>query len=278
MTKLPHITVMFWVLKIAATTLGETGGDMLAQTLKLGYADASLLFLAILVVSLVTQLRARSFHPAIYWTVIAATSTAGTTMSDLINRGPGSGTSTAGGLGYGAGAALLISGLAAVFLIWRFTGLTFDVQNITTFRGELLYWAAILLSNTLGTSSGDFLSDSSGLGYWGSAAIIAGTMAALLAAHYFTRISPIVLFWVAFVLTRPLGATAGDFLSKPHSKGGLALGTYGTSAVLLAVLVLGVIYNHYKTGRDEDVMVPTDEPAFGLQPEPDEPELELERD
>jgi uncharacterized membrane-anchored protein len=232
---------MFWVLKIAATTLGETGGDLLAQTLKLGYVDASLLFLAIFVVSLLVQLRVRTFHPGLYWTVIAATSTAGTTMSDLINRGPGDSTSTAGGLGYGAGAAILISGLALVFGIWKLSGQTYDVQRITTLPGELLYWSAILLSNTLGTSTGDFLSDSSGLGYWGSAAVIAAVMAVLLALHYLTPISGVLLFWPAFVLTRPLGATVGDFLSKPHSSGGLALGTYGTSAVLLAILVVGVL-------------------------------------
>ncbi|WP_067676786.1 COG4705 family protein [Nocardia miyunensis] len=248
--KLPQITVMFWVLKIAATTLGETGGDMISQTLKLGYIDATLLFLAILVVSLLIQLRARRFHPALYWTVIAATSTAGTTMSDLLNRGPGHGTSTAGGLGYPAGAAILISGLAAVFLIWKFSGQTYDVANITTFRGELLYWAAILLSNTLGTSTGDFLSDSSGLGYWGSAVLIAAVMAAILAAHYFTKIPGVLLFWIAFVLTRPLGATGGDLLSKPHASGGLALGTYGTSAALLAVLIAGIAYSHQQHRRE----------------------------
>ncbi|WP_051182821.1 COG4705 family protein [Nocardia vinacea] len=247
--KLPQVTVMFWVLKIAATTLGETGGDLLAQTLKLGYAPASLLFLAVFVISLLTQLRARRFHPALYWTVIAATSTAGTTMSDLINRGPGSDTSTDGGLGYGAGAIILITGLVIVFAIWKYSGQTFDVENITTFRGELLYWAAILLSNTLGTSLGDYLSDSSGLGYWGSAALIGAIMAVILAAHYFTKISGVLLFWMAFVLTRPLGATMGDWLSKPHTSGGLALGTYGTSAALLAILIIGIAYSYQKKNR-----------------------------
>ncbi|MFI7193283.1 hypothetical protein ACIBQ0_26425 [Nocardia nova] len=247
--KLPQVTALFWVLKIAATTLGETGGDLLAQTLKLGYAAASLLFLAIFVVSLIAQLRARRFHPALYWTVIAATSTAGTTMSDLINRGPGSDTSTDGGLGYGAGAALLISGLAIVFVIWRFSGQTYDVSNIRTLRGEMLYWAAILLSNTLGTSLGDYLSDSSGLGYGGGAALIGTIMVVILLAHYCTPISGVVLFWIAFILTRPLGATAGDLLSKSHSSGGLGFGTYGTSAVLLAILVAGIAYSHAKAAR-----------------------------
>jgi uncharacterized membrane-anchored protein len=247
--KLPRVTLLFWVLKIAATTLGETGGDLLAQTLHLGYAAASALFLAIFAVSLVTQLRVRRLHPGLYWTVIAATSTAGTTMSDLINRGPGSGTSTDGGLGYGAGAAILITGLAIVFTIWKLSGQTYDVAAITTLRGELLYWSAILLSNTLGTSVGDYLSDSSGLGYGGGAALIASVMAVILAAHYLTRISGVLLFWLAFVLTRPLGATVGDMLSKPHASGGLGLGTWGTSATLLLMLVAGVAYSHVRTAK-----------------------------
>lgn len=245
--KLPQVTVLFWVLKIAATTLGETGGDLLAQTLRLGYAAASALFLTIFVVSLLMQLRMRRFHPGLYWTVIAATSTAGTTISDLINRGPGSDASTDGGLGYGAGAAILITGLAIVFAVWKFSGQTYDVSAITSLRGEVLYWSAILLSNTLGTSLGDYLSDSSGFGYLGGAVIIAVIMAVILAAHYLTRVSGVLLFWIAFVLTRPLGATVGDMLSKPHAKGGLGLGTWGTSAVLFLVLVAGVVYSHRRT-------------------------------
>ncbi|MGV9723473.1 COG4705 family protein [Nocardia beijingensis] len=242
--KLPQVTALFWVLKIAATTLGETGGDLLAQTLHLGYAAASVLFLSLFVISLLTQLRARSFHPALYWTVIATTSTAGTTISDLINRGPGSGTSTDNGLGYGTGAILLITGLAIVFGVWKLSGQTYDVTSITNIRGEILYWAAILLSNTLGTSVGDYLSDSSGLGYWGSATVILAVMAAILAAHYLTRISAVLLFWLAFILTRPLGATVGDLLSKPHDKGGLGFGTWGTTAALLAILIAGITYSH----------------------------------
>ncbi|BAX97834.1 hypothetical protein MSTE_02524 [Mycobacteroides stephanolepidis] len=166
--KLPQVTALFWILKIAATPLGETGGDLIAQTLGRGYAAASVLFIGVFVVSLLAQLRARQFRPALYWTVIAATSTAGTTMSDLVNRGPGTGTDTDGGLGYGAGAALLVTGLAIVFLIWKLTRETLDVANISTLRAEMLDWAAILLSNTLGMSLGDCLADSSGLGYWGA--------------------------------------------------------------------------------------------------------------
>ncbi len=236
--KLPQITLLFWTMKIAATTLGETGGDLLAQTLKIGYAISSVLFIGLFLVSLVVQLKAKKFHPALYWTVIVATSTAGTTMSDFMNR--------SAGLGYANGALILIICLAVVFVIWRLSGQTFSVEHITTFRGELLYWIAILFSNTLGTSTGDFLADNSGLGFRGGALVITAAMVAILAAHYFTRISGTLLFWLAFVLTRPLGATVGDSFSKPHTQGGLGLGTIGTSAALAAILLVLVGYSLVK--------------------------------
>jgi uncharacterized membrane-anchored protein len=234
MTKLPQITLIFWVMKIVATTLGETGGDLLAQTLDIGYAISSVLFIGLFLASLVTQLKARKFHPALYWTVIVSTSTAGTTMSDFLNR--------SAGLGYAKGALVLIACLAGVFAIWRYSGQTFSVEQIRTFRGELLYWIAILFSNTLGTSLGDYLADSSGLGYAGGALVISSTMVLILAAHYLTRIPATLLFWMAFVLTRPLGATVGDFFSKPHNKGGLNLGTVGSSATLAAILLILIGY------------------------------------
>ncbi|MFL6149158.1 MAG: hypothetical protein ACJ72I_16990 [Pseudonocardiaceae bacterium] len=232
--KLPHVTVVFWILKIAATTLGETGGDLLAQTLKVGYLTSTLIFFAMFLVSVVFQLRARQFHPAIFWTVIVTTSTAGTTMSDFMNR--------SGGLGYTLGALVLTTCLGVIFLVWWRSGQTLDVENVATFKGELLYWIAILFSNTLGTSSGDFLADDVGIGFRNGFLLLAGIMALLAAAHYLTNINGTLLFWVAFVLTRPLGATAGDSLSKPLDHGGLNWGTKGTSAVLLGILVLLVIY------------------------------------
>lgn len=232
--KLPQVTVLFWVMKIAATTLGETGGDLLAQTLDIGYLVSSMLFIGLFVVSLLTQLRANTFRPALYWTVIVATSTAGTTMSDFLNR--------TADLGYISGSLILISCLAVIFIIWRSTGHTLNVQRITTFTGELLYWFAILFSNTLGTSTGDFLADDAGLGFGGGALVIGATMVLILAAHYWTPISGTVLFWLAFILTRPLGATVGDFFSKPLDKGGLNLGTYGSSVTLLAILGALIIY------------------------------------
>jgi uncharacterized membrane-anchored protein len=234
MRKLPHVTVVFWVLKIVATTLGETGGDLLAQTMHVGYLVSTVIFFALFLIAVVFQLKARRFHPAIFWTVIALTSTAGTTLSDLMNR--------TGGIGYTGGAIVLTTGLAIVFVIWWRSGQTLDVENVATFNGELLYWVAILFSNSLGTSSGDFLADSLGLGFRDSALLLSGMMLALLAAHYFTPINGMVLFWIAFVLTRPLGATGGDFLSKPLDHGGLAWGTVWTSAALLAALVVLIAY------------------------------------
>jgi|SRR5581483_6174886 len=238
MKKLPQVTALFWVMKIAATTLGETGGDLLAQTLHIGYALSSLLFIGLFVASLTTQLNAKRFHPALYWTVIVSTSTAGTTMSDFMNR--------SAGLGYARGALVLITCLAVVFAIWRRSGQTFAVEQISTFRGELLYWSAILFSNTLGTSLGDFLADTTHLGFFGSALLISGVMVVILAAHFYTRISRTLLFWTAFVLTRPLGATVGDFFTKPRTQGGLNLGTMGSSAVLATVLLVSIGYSLLK--------------------------------
>src|ERR1700682_4448854 len=229
MRKLPHITLLFWVLKIAATTLGETGGDLLAQTMHVGYLVSTVIFFALFLIAVTFQLKARRFHPAIFWTVIALTSTAGTTLSDLMNR--------TGGIGYTRGALVLAAGLAIVFVIWWRSGQTLDVENVATLRGELLYWVAILFSNSLGTSSGDFLADSVGLGFRDSAVLLSAVIVPLLAAHYFPRINGMMLFWIAFVLTRPLGATAGDFLSKPRDHGGLAWGTMWTSATVVGALI-----------------------------------------
>ncbi|MET8243912.1 hypothetical protein ABZV31_05420 [Streptomyces sp. NPDC005202] len=247
MTKLPEVTLAFWIMKIAATTLGETAGDLFAQTLKLGYFLTTVALFLIFVVTLVVQLRSRRYNPFFYWTVILSTSMAGTTTSDFMNRDASAkylsgGATSLGwgpqglGLGYPIGAAILISILLIIFAIWKLSGMTFQIRDIVTFRGEALFWSAILVSNTLGTSMGDFLSDSSGLGYAGGALLITGALAVLVALMKVPVVPNVLLFWIAFVLTRPLGATAGDFLTKPVAKGGLDLGTAGSSAVLLAVL------------------------------------------
>ncbi|WP_328548732.1 hypothetical protein [Streptomyces platensis] len=206
------------------------------------------------------QLRSRRYNPFFYWTVILSTSMAGTTMSDFMNRDASAKFLTDGatslgwgpqglGLGYPMGAAILISLLLAIFVLWKCTGLTFAIRDIVSFRAEALFWAAILVSNTLGTSMGDFLSDSSGLGYAGGALLVTGVLAVLVALMRVPAVPNVVLFWIAFVLTRPLGATAGDFLTKPLAKGGLDLGTAGSSAVLLAVLIGLMGYAHVQERR-----------------------------
>ncbi|MFD9813751.1 hypothetical protein [Streptomyces sp. NPDC059080] len=258
--KLPEVTPAFWIMKIAATTLGETAGDLFAQTLKLGYFLTTVVLFLIFVVTLAVQLRSRRYNPFFYWTVILSTSTAGTTMSDFMNRDASAkylsgGASSLGwgpqglGLGYPAGAAILITLLLAIFAVWKSTGLTFSLRDIVTFRAEALFWAAILVSNTLGTSMGDFLSDSSGLGYAGGALLVTGALAVLVALMRAPAVPNVLLFWIAFVLTRPLGATAGDFLTKPLAKGGLDLGTAGSSAVLLAVLIGFTIHAQLRERR-----------------------------
>ncbi|MGW2230021.1 COG4705 family protein [Streptomyces formicae] len=258
--KLPEVTLAFWIMKVAATTLGETAGDLFAQTLKLGYFLTTIMLFLIFVVTLVVQLRSRRYNPFFYWTVILSTSMAGTTMSDFMNRDASAkylagGASSLGrgpqglGLGYPAGAAILVSILLAIFLAWRVSGMTFQIRDIVTFRGEALFWSAILVSNTLGTSMGDFLSDSSGLGYAGGALLVTGALAVLVALMKAPPVPNVLLFWIAFVLTRPLGATAGDLLTKPAAKGGLDLGTAGSSAVLLALLFGMMAYAQVRERR-----------------------------
>ncbi|WP_214325779.1 COG4705 family protein [Nonomuraea sediminis] len=261
MKKLPEVTLAFWIMKVAATTLGETAGDLFAQTMKLGYFLTTIGLFLIFVVTLVIQLAAKRYNPFFYWTVILSTSMAGTTMSDFMNRDASAeylsgGATSLGwgpqglGLGYPVGASILISILIAIFVIWKFTGLTFAIGDIDTFRGETLFWSAILVSNTLGTSMGDFLSDSSGLGYGGGVALVTALLVLLLALKYVPAVPNVLLFWLAFVLTRPFGATAGDLLTKPTAKGGLDLGTAGSSAVLLAVLFGLMGWAHLRERRN----------------------------
>ena len=234
MNKLPRVTLLFWIMKIAATTLGETAGDLLSMTLKVGYAVSSMMLIGLLLVSLVTQLRSKSYHPWLYWTVILLTSTAGTTMSDYMDRTLG--------LGYAKGALMLATMLAAIFAYWRYSAHSFSIQHIRTLKGELLYWTAILFSNTLGTALGDFLADNSGLGFAGGVLLVGGLLALTALATRVTRISKTLLFWIAFVLTRPFGATMGDVLTKSTARGGLNFGTIGSSVVLGVILVFLILY------------------------------------
>lgn len=231
-TKVAKVTLAFWLMKICATTVGETAGDLLSMTLTIGYAVSSVILIGFFLITLVAQLRSHRFHPFLYWGVILATSTAGTTISDYLDRTLG--------LGYAAGAAILFGILVAILLMWRFTMGSIAVDYIRNPRVELFYWTAILASNTLGTALGDYLADSSGLGYGLSNLFISGGIAIIGLGYLFSRVSRTALFWAAFVLTRPFGATMGDLLMKPPAMGGLGFGTVGSTVVLLSILVIFV--------------------------------------
>jgi uncharacterized membrane-anchored protein len=246
--KLPQVTLLFWILKIIAVTLGETSGDLFGITLRLGYVQTAGIFLVFFAAVLLAQIRARRFHPALFWAVVLGTSMVGTEISDFLDRGPGSGRA-ANGLGYGWGALLLTGLLGLIFVVWWRTGQTYDVENIASRSGEWLYWIAILVSNTLGTASGDWLSDDTGLGFRTAFLIIAAIMLLIVAARYLTRINGTLLFWVAFILTRPLGAAGGDSLIKPTDEGGLGWGTLWGSVVLLGALVGLIAYQTVRLGR-----------------------------
>jgi uncharacterized membrane-anchored protein len=233
--KVAQVTLAFWVMKICATTVGETGGDLLSMTLDIGYAVSSLILIGFFLVTLAAQLLSKSFHPFLYWAVIVATSTAGTTMSDYIDRTLG--------LGYVTGCILLAAILVVVLATWRLTVGSLSVNHISDLKVETFYWTAILASNTLGTALGDFLADSSGLGFATSNLIITSAIAAIALAYYVTPISRTALFWAAFVLTRPFGATMGDLLTKSPEQGGLGFGTIGSSFVLLAILVALIFWS-----------------------------------
>ncbi|RYU79276.1 COG4705 family protein [Hymenobacter persicinus] len=238
MKKIPEVTLLFWVMKICATTLGETAGDQLAQTMKVGYAVSSLILIGFFIVVLIGQLAAKRYIPALYWAVILATSTAGTTMSDYMDRTLG--------LGYATGSAILIAILLAVLGLWWVSEKSLSVTEVQSRKAELFYWTAILFSNTLGTALGDYLADDSGLGFGGGALLIGSLLAVVVLAYYFTSISRVLLFWVAFVLTRPFGATFGDLLTKSPEKHGLGFGTSGSSLILLGILVALVVYDTVK--------------------------------
>lgn len=242
LNKIPHVTFAFWVMKIAATTLGETAGDLLSMTLNIGYALSSVILLSMFVVALVGQLLAKRYHPWLYWTVILATSTAGTTMSDFMDRTLG--------LGYATGSLILAGLLIAILAAWRFSEGSISVDSISRRRAEIFYWAAILISNTLGTALGDYLADDSGLGFLGGALLIGSAIAAIALAAWLTNWSRVTLFWLAFVLTRPFGATMGDVLTKGPEAGGLGFGTMGSSAILAGILVFLVIWATLRQRRE----------------------------
>jgi len=247
MKKIPEITILFWIMKICATTLGETAGDLLSMTMSVGYAVSSMILISIFLITLIIQLMSKKYNPIIYWLVILSTSTAGTTMSDYMDRTLG--------LGYATGSLILISILLVVFALWRISEKSLSVTNITTFKGELFYWIAILFSNTLGTAVGDYLADDSGLGFLGGALLIGSLLTMVVLAKYFTKISIVLLFWIAFVLTRPFGATFGDLLTKSSEHGGLNFGTTGSSLILFVMLVILVAYSYFNKNKLKESII-----------------------
>ncbi len=232
-SKVPQVALAFWIIKIAATTLGETGGDSLSMTLNLGYLLSTAIFMVCFIVALFAQVKAKSFHSFLYWTVIVTTTTVGTTMADYADRSLG--------IGYTGGSLILFVALLLVLGLWRFSAGSISFNDIRTPKVEIFYWTTILFSNTLGTALGDFLSDTPGFGYAGGAFVFAGALAIIAGMYFFTKISRTFLFWAAFILTRPLGATLGDLLTKPHASGGLNLSRISSSLVL-AVFMIGCIF------------------------------------
>lgn len=230
LSKVPNVTIAFWVVKILATTLGETGGDALSMTLNLGYAVSSLIFLGFFVVTLAAQIKAKGYHPVIYWMVVVATTTVGTTTSDYLDRTVG--------LGYVKSSIMLFCGVLIILAIWHYTTGAIKFEHIISPGEEIFYWVTILISNTLGTALGDFVADTTGLGFERGALIFAGLIVFVAVAHFLTNIPDSVLFWSAYVLTRPLGATLGDTLTKPHAEGGLALGRIVSSLVIAVAMML----------------------------------------
>lgn len=232
-TKIPEITAFFWITKIVATTLGETGGDLLAQTMKVGYAVSTVILLGVMLSTLVGQLRLRAFSPALYWTVIATTSMAGTTISDYIDRTLK--------WGYYKGSVVLVVLLIAVLLFWRAKFGSLSIARVNRFSLELTFWTTVLIANTLGTALGDWLSDNTGLGFGRATLVVTALLGSVVLLHCWTSISKVILFWAGFVLIQPFGATAGDLWTKKASIGGMGYPTYYASAILVAVLVFFVV-------------------------------------
>jgi uncharacterized membrane-anchored protein len=241
LSKVPEVTLIFWIIKIAATTLGETGGDSVTMTLNWGYLAGTAIFLSLLVVLVAAQIAAARFRPFLYWTAIVASTTFGTTMADFADRSLG--------IGYSGGSALLFACLMIVLVLWYRTEGTIAVNTVSTPKIEAFYWAAITFSQTLGTALGDWLADTGGVGYEGGALVFAAAIAIVVALYYWTSLSRVLLFWVAFILTRPLGATVGDFLDKPVHEGGLALSRPLASAVIAAFIVACVLLLPQRAGR-----------------------------
>lgn len=232
LAKVPQVTLVFWLIKIAATTLGETGGDAVSMSMGLGYLVGTAIFGVVFSVAVYAQIRARRFHPFLYWTTIIASTTVGTTLADFADRSLG--------IGYAGGSSLLLVLLLGSLFAWHRTLGSIAVETVTTPRAEMFYWLTIMCSQTLGTALGDWVADTHGLGYVGGMVIFGSLLAITAVLYFWGRVSHVVLFWAAFILTRPLGAVLGDFLDKPVANGGLALSRYSASLVVL-IAIIGII-------------------------------------
>ena len=241
LAKVPEVTLGFWLIKIAATTLGETGGDAVSMSMNLGYLVGTAIFAAIFLAAVVAQVKAKGFHPFLYWTTIIATTTVGTTLADFADRSLG--------IGYAGGSSLLLALLLCSLFVWYRALGSVSVSTISSPKAEAFYWLTIMFSQTLGTALGDWTADTAGLGYTGAAVVFGGLLALVVAAYYWTSVSRTLLFWAAFILTRPLGAVVGDFLDKPLSAGGLALSRYSASAALLAFMVTAILLFRQRAAR-----------------------------
>lgn len=239
-SKVPAVTLGFWIIKVLATTLGETGGDTVSMTMNLGYLSSTFIFLGILIVLVIAQIMAKRFNAWLYWATIIASTTAGTTMADFATRSLG--------IGYAGGSAILLTSVIAVLLIWQLSEKSISVDTVNTPRVEIFYWAAITISQTLGTALGDWLADDAGVGFLGGAGIFAAALAVVAALYFWTSISRALLFWAAFILTRPLGATVGDFLDKPLADGGLELSRPIATAVLGVLILAGIVFLPQRAG------------------------------
>ncbi len=233
MSKVPEVVLTFWIIKIAATTLGETGGDALSMSLNLGYLISTAIFGAIFIAAVFAQIAAKRFHPFLYWGTIIASTTVGTTLADFADRSLG--------IGYPGGSLMLLGLLLLTLFLWHRTLGSISVETVSSPKAEMFYWVTIMFSQTLGTALGDWTADSAGMGYIGAAILFSALLAMVIAAHFWTNVSKTTLFWMAFILTRPLGAVVGDFLDKPVVDGGLALSRFTASAVLLAFIIVSIL-------------------------------------
>jgi len=240
-TKVPEVTLMFWVIKIISTTLGETAGDALSMTMGLGYLTSSVIFSFIFATAVYAQIKANSYNPALYWTTIIATTTLGTTIADYATRSLN--------IGYLGGSILLFALLIASLSIWYRSVGTIAVESINTSKSEIFYWVTIMFSQTLGTALGDWVADTSNLGYLGAAIIFSALLIIIISVYFWTGVSRTILFWSAFVLTRPLGAVLGDYLDKPLAQGGLSLSRFSASAVLLIFIIIFVYFFSQRAAR-----------------------------